>query len=214
MGTRERRLREKRYRAEQIENAARKIFLEKGYEAATIQGIAREAELSIGTIYFYFKTKEEIFASINLKIIQKVEQGLNKILADETATIEEKLRWAWDLLYDVFCTSPLSRRALVHGVLQGSLQNISDPLLEKLNSTGATILKLMASLFRQAMDQGLFRETNEMALADLFWSTFTGVVAWEEAKQTTDPNKRFLKSTLDLAFDTFIQGRKARPKEA
>lgn len=208
MGTRERRQRERQLRAEQIESAAQKIFMEKGYQAATIQGIAREAELSIGTIYFYFKTKEEIFASINLKIIEKVGVGLDEINSAASLSSEDKLRRSWELLYDVFCKSALSRRALAHGLLQGSLQNISDPLLQKLNDTGKNILNKLAAILRQGMDAGEFREENEIALADLFWGTFTGVVAWEEAKQTTNPKKKYMRSTLDLALDTFIRGRK------
>jgi hypothetical protein len=43
-------------------------------------------------------------------------------------------------------------------------------------------------------------------LADLFWGTFTGVVAWEEAKRTTDEKKAFLVPTLKLAFRVFLKG--------
>ena len=208
MGTAERRKRERNYRADQIRNAAQKIFLERGYDETTIQRIAREAELSIGTIYFYFKTKEEIFASINLKIIEAVDQGLEGIIAQPSTGVEAKLNRAWELLFDVGCRSPLHKRALVHGQLQGSLQNISPPLLEALNDTGRRILNKVARILQEGMDQGVLLPAHPLALADLFWSTFTGVVSWEEAKHTTDPSKQFTKSTLDLAFETFLRGRK------
>ena len=173
----------------------------------TIQRIAREAELSIGTIYFYFKTKEEIYASLNLKYIQAYDQGLEKVLAQGDLGVDEKMRQAWDLLSDVFCQSPLSLRALVHGQLQGSLQNISKPLLHELNSTGRQILNKLAALIEAGMDQGIFRQANPIALADLMWSTFTGrVVSWQEAKKTSDPSKQFLDTTLEVAFDVYIRG--------
>ena len=208
MGTAERRRRERIHRAEQIRTAAQKVFLERGYDEATIQRIAREAELSIGTIYFYFKTKEEIFASINLKIIEAVDDGLDRIIRQPSIEAEDRLARAWDLLVQVFCRTPLHKRALVHGQLQGSLQNISPALLDALNDTGRRILNKVAGILREGMDQGLFRPANPLALADLFWSTFTGVVSWEEAKHTTDPAKQFTRSTLDLAFETFLRGRK------
>ena len=116
------------------------------------------------------------------------------------------MRQAWDLLSDVFCQSPLSLRALVHGQLQGSLQNISKPLLHELNSTGRQILNKLAALIEAGMDQGIFRQANPIALADLMWSTFTGVVSWQEAKKTSDPSKQFLDTTLEVAFDVYIRG--------
>ncbi len=206
MGTRERRIREKRMRAEQIQTAAEKVFLKWGYQDATIQRIAREAELSIGTIYFYFKTKEEIYASLNLKYIQACDLGLEKIKARDDLGVEEMMRQAWSLLSDVFCQSPLSLRALVHGQLQGSLQDISKPLLHELNSTGRHILKKLAAIIENGMDLGVFRRCNPMALADLLWSTFTGVVSWQEAKKTSDPSKQFLETTLEVAFEVYLRG--------
>lgn len=206
MGTRERRVREKKMRAEQIQTAAEKVFSRWGYQDATIQRIAKEAELSIGTIYFYFKTKEEIYASLNLKYIQAYQQGVGGITARDDLSVEDKVREAWNLLSDVFCQSSLSLRAVVHGQLQGSLQNISKPLLNELNTTGRQILNELAGILGMGMDSGVFRRANPMALADLMWSTFTGVVSWQEAKKTTDPSKQFLETTLQTAFDVFIRG--------
>ena len=182
MGTAERRQRERSLRTRQIQEAAQKVFLEKGFYSATIEHIAREAELSIGTIYLYFKTKEELFASLNLKTIETYDQGLDKIAADPALSPEDKLRRAWALLKTVFCQTPLNIRALVHGQLQGSLQNISQNLLANLNRTGKSLLNKLAGILEEGMDQGFFVQANPMALADIFWGSFTGVVTWEQAK--------------------------------
>ena len=206
MGTAERRKREKMERARQIRKAAEKIFLEKGFQAATIQGIAREAELSIGTIYLYYKTKEEIFAAINLRFIERVDRGLEDILADEARPADRKLEAAWGLLSEVYCATPLSLRALAHGLMQGALQDISPPLLERLNLTSRNILKRLTAIMQQGMDRGVFESANPVAVADLFWGTFTGVTSWEAAKRTTDRQKDYLGPTLDLAWRTFIRG--------
>lgn len=206
MGTSERRQRERGLRANQIQEAAQKVFLEKGFYAATIEHIAAEAELSIGTIYLYFKTKEELFASLNLKTIETYDQGLDKITADRTLSPEEKLRMAWALLRTVFCQSPLNIRALVQGQVQGSLQNISPGLLANLNRTGKSLLNKLAGILREGMDQGCFVRANPIALADIMWGSFTGVVTWEQAKHTTDKNKEFMNPTLDLALETLLRG--------
>lgn len=60
-----------------ILDGARKIFLEKGYEGSSIRSIAQEIEHSPGTIYLYFKDKDEIFHALHTegfsRMLQKME---------------------------------------------------------------------------------------------------------------------------------------------
>ena len=48
----------------QIIDGARRIFLRAGFDAASMGAIAREAGVSKGTLYVYFKSKEELFEAI------------------------------------------------------------------------------------------------------------------------------------------------------
>jgi AcrR family transcriptional regulator len=48
----------------QIVDGARQVFLARGFDAASMADIAREAGVSKGTLYVYFKNKEELFAAI------------------------------------------------------------------------------------------------------------------------------------------------------
>lgn len=66
MGLKERKEREKEKRRDEIINAGSKIFLKKGFMGATMNEIARECELSKGTLYLYFNSKEHLFFSIVL----------------------------------------------------------------------------------------------------------------------------------------------------
>ena len=56
--------REKIGRKKDILEAAKKIFALKGFEKATLDEIAVEAEYGKGTLYNYFKNKEDIFISL------------------------------------------------------------------------------------------------------------------------------------------------------
>ena len=48
----------------QIIDGARRMFLAQGFDAASMNDIAREAGVSKGTLYVYFKSKEELFEAI------------------------------------------------------------------------------------------------------------------------------------------------------
>jgi len=63
-----------------IVEAARKTFVDKGYTATTIEDISRSGNISKGTFYNYFKSKEEIFVHIlNLDVRERREK-FEKIL--------------------------------------------------------------------------------------------------------------------------------------
>jgi len=65
-----RKQREREARMEDILAAAREVFFEKGFQAATMEEIAQKAGFSKGAVYFYFKSKEEILVHINCEIME------------------------------------------------------------------------------------------------------------------------------------------------
>ena len=75
----ERKEREKEQRRMQIISAAEKLFFQSGYDQVSMEEIAREAELSKGTIFFYFKNKEALFITIVLLVIRLFHQIINDI---------------------------------------------------------------------------------------------------------------------------------------
>jgi AcrR family transcriptional regulator len=46
-----------------IAETARRLFVERGFDAVTVADVAREAEVSAGTVFNYFPTKEDLFYS-------------------------------------------------------------------------------------------------------------------------------------------------------
>lgn len=64
MGVNERREREKAQRRETILDAAEALLFERGYEATKMIDIAERCELSKGTLYLYFRSKEELARAI------------------------------------------------------------------------------------------------------------------------------------------------------
>jgi len=64
MGIAERKERERLQRREEIVQAAEKVFFSRGFALATMDDIAEEAELSKGTLYLYFKCKEDLHMAV------------------------------------------------------------------------------------------------------------------------------------------------------
>lgn len=67
MGTTERREREKAKRRTEIVDAAEQLFFSKGAAAATMDDVADAAELSKGTLYLYFESKEDLLNAVIIR---------------------------------------------------------------------------------------------------------------------------------------------------
>ncbi len=59
-----RRERERKLHRQEILRAAERVFVRKGYQAANVEEIAQEAEFSVGTLYNFFKSKEEMYIRV------------------------------------------------------------------------------------------------------------------------------------------------------
>ncbi len=72
MSLRARQQEEKQERRNSILDAAEKVFFAKGYDRATMDDIARDARLSRGLVYVYFRDKQDILASIVLRALESL----------------------------------------------------------------------------------------------------------------------------------------------
>jgi AcrR family transcriptional regulator len=76
MGTRERRGREGQARLSTILGAAESVFARKGFYQTRMDDIAGQAELSKGALYYYFKSKDEIYVQLLEREADKVYEEI------------------------------------------------------------------------------------------------------------------------------------------
>lgn len=88
MGTKERKKREKKRRRESIIDAAEEVIFSKGLEQATMDEIAEKAELSKGTLYLYFKNKNELYLAICERGSNMLNSKFAKVFAEDLPGIE------------------------------------------------------------------------------------------------------------------------------
>src|SRR5260221_11618053 len=76
---------------ESILRAATRVFARNGYFNSKVADIAREADVADGTVYLYFKSKEEILHSIfDQNMAEAVSAG--RVLIEKISDPREKLR--------------------------------------------------------------------------------------------------------------------------
>ncbi len=207
MGIIERREREKERRKQQIIVAAKRVFLENGFNKATMEDIAKEAELSAGTLYLYFKNKHELYASITMSILQFINMRLTHIKSEKShLSPEEKLEIVKQIMLDAYDFDPLALTNLF--LLQSGeiLNKLSGEFITEISKITKGFTDGMAELFVEGMEKGIFVEGHPIALADIMISLFSGIVLWEGSKKTMDSEKDYMKPTFELAFAVFSRG--------
>lgn len=94
------RRRRKEARPDEIIEAARAVFLERGFGAARVDEIARRAGASKGTVYLYFPTKERLFEAVmQARVVSIIDLGEALITGDDAMPAPDQLRFILQTMY-------------------------------------------------------------------------------------------------------------------
>src|SRR5689334_18194167 len=75
----------------QLLDAAEEVFGRKGYHEATLKEVAELAEFSVGSVYSFFESKDDVFRQIFVRRGEEFMPGLRAILADRKRDAMEQL---------------------------------------------------------------------------------------------------------------------------
>lgn len=109
---------------QKIVSAAKKLFIEKGYEETNMTDIAAEVGINRPTLHYYFRTKDIMFKAVFSSI---VEEGLPNIFTVITAptTFQEKIKTVIDTYIDNFIQHPDLPR-FIAGEAQRDIDHLID----------------------------------------------------------------------------------------
>jgi AcrR family transcriptional regulator len=206
MGIQERREREKERRRQQIMVAAKRVFSIKGYSRTTMEDIAKHAEVSPATIYLYFKNKDELYASLSLRILQYMLVKIEHVTSEKDMDVIQRMNALKEAMYDVYEFDPLILINMFHLQSGDTIKNLSTELLSDIKNLSRKSLSAISNIFKRGIDEGVFIENKPVALSDILWAMFSGIVLWEESKKNINDGKNYLRQTFDTAFEIFMRG--------
>jgi AcrR family transcriptional regulator len=160
----ERRQRELELRRKDIVDAAEKLFFADGYENVNMNNIAQEAEMARGTLYQYFKNKEDIYASIALRAANMINEGFQELVSQDLTGID-KVRWVCKFYYDFYLEYPGYYEAYYHS----QMFEIDDSdTLKKLQKIRKTSFKLAVNSIKEGMEDGTLRDDIDPVVTALY----------------------------------------------
>ena len=206
MGPKERKEREKAERRDEIINAGEKLFLEKGLAGATMDEIAREVELSKGTLYLYFPSKEELFLEITHRAIATMLSMMRNAIENEEGVLNRLEKFG----------EAHGRFTIEHPDHFQILMRTTDYSLfrkPELKELGHSILanqneiwKMVTDIIRDGIDEGLFKaDTDPLEVSISLWSISTMMMQMTahvniNREMLTEHNDPF----LNVDFDSII----------
>lgn len=176
MGIIERKEREKEQRRDEIINAARDVFFEKGLQVATMDEIAEKAELGKSTLYLYYKSKEDLYLSVMM-------QGtaiLHRMFVDAASTGEPTAKLVWNLgeAYLQFFKQNRNYFRMYYFFENRQLHSqVSQEMLSMCSESDKGIWEIVVGLLEKGVQEGVFtRDTVPMQSAVMLWANVYGLL--------------------------------------
>jgi len=205
MGLKERREREKEARKEQILAAARSLLFKKGIQATSINQIARKAELGVGTIYFYYQSKEEIFYSLQEEGLDILFAKIDAIGSDDLSPAE-KLRQT-GRAYLQFSDEHKNYFDIINYFLATPSVILGAELKQRIDRKGSRILELIDGFVDSGIADGLFRPVDSKKYAVMFWGTLHGLTQFKKLEDTVLEGEEHAR-IFHYAVDQLVEGLK------
>jgi len=200
MERKERKEKEKVARIEGILSAAKRVFSRKGYEATTMEDIALEAGFGKASLYFYFKSKEEVFLTLIKDGMERQKSLLEEVRGSPGSNMERL-----EKLVSKFFEYVKDNREFIRIVHSESQKLYATTLREVHSSIIRDHRKTMegiASIIQDGIRSGEFRKVEPTLAAASFMGILRSVIFdWFVRDERTD-----LDRYKPIIMDIFLKG--------
>jgi AcrR family transcriptional regulator len=199
-----RRERERKERRSCILDAAEDVFMSKGFDQATMEDIAAAAELSKGTLYLYFRSKDDLFSGLSARMVEDMVtrfETLCRQAADGLSAVRAMLQGcAGNIL-----AKPQHFRVLMGQLASGHLLDPDTPSFSAHRHQVARIVTtFVAALERGQRDGSVRADIEPIKTSGLLWAGLLGTMLLRINSQ--EVQRRFPQPVdLDTLVDAYIE---------
>jgi TetR/AcrR family transcriptional regulator len=140
-----------------ILDAARKVFLENGFDGTTMQMIANESGINKALVHYYYRSKDRLFEAVFIEAFAHMVPNLMKIFASE-AEFAEKIRRFVDVYISALLQYPQIPLFILH-----ELHRNPGRIIDLIHSTGLNP-EFVINNIRQEIKKGIIIEIDPYQL--------------------------------------------------
>ncbi len=211
MGSNERKEKEKEIRRNDIIGAAEKVFFSKGFDAATMDDVAKEAEFSKRTVYVYFNSKEQLYFEIMVRgykiLLQMMETSFQNEKGLNALGRIEKIGRVLYRFSKEYTNYFMAIMEYENGELD-FVNGIPDKSREECYKLGEKMFEYLTIELKNGIEEGIIREDLDIVnTAIILWSCTIGTFNTLEKKRNYIMNyhKKNSEELLLEAFDLLIR---------
>jgi AcrR family transcriptional regulator len=204
----ERRKKEKENRKNTILKAARKLFFDKGYKAVTVDSIAAKAELSKGSIYLYFKSKEEIYVQILITDNIEFHKSISDFYHKNEPASELLLEFA-RIYVDYFLYDNELFRMFMAFMIRADQMHLNKEQYNHLLRISNDNIQIIAEILQKGVDSGEFSSTiNVRQGQNAIWGLLNGIISLYLFTGVRSRRAEKIHSMVKDSLNIFIRGLK------
>lgn len=162
------------YKRREIFSAALELFAARGFEGTTLEAVADALGYTKPALYYYFKSKDDLFLSLILQSLQEADERIRGI-AGRDASAADRLREVIHLLLEDHFTSR-GYFSISH-VLPGFRAKMTDAKeREELERLSADIPQQIIGIIEQGVSGGEFMREDPRMLGSVVFGMISGLL--------------------------------------
>ena len=137
-----------------IRDAAKSLFLKKGYSATTTRDIAQESQINLALLNYYFTSKRRLFEIIMFETLYDFLNKMVEVYNDEKTTIREKIELASSKYIDMIIAEPLLPTFILNELKNNPTNFLKMP-------TAKVIMKSqLISQYKDGVKKGIYKKVD------------------------------------------------------
>jgi len=185
---------------QKIKEAARKVFLKKGFAAARTRDIAEEAGINLALLNYYFRSKEKLFRQIMEESLHIFFSSVLPTMSDPNVSLRDKVPFFVNSYTDVLISNPE-----LPVFILSELRNDPDHIVQTLQMNKRLNLSVLFGQIMEAQQKG------EM-IALQPWNFLLNLLSLTVFPFIARPLIQRLSDTNDEQFKQLVEERKAMIK--
>jgi len=197
-----RREREKLRQRDELLAAALELFSQKGYHNVSMQDIAQKAEFAVGTLYKFFRDKEDLYKALIKTKAEEFHGVLKDILRRCDSEDVLSVLKSYVAAKAALLTGGAAMLRLYFAETRGASFNIKAGLDREILKLYEDLLVRLAAVFRAGIRRKIFRTLDPYYTAVALESLTNGFLqCWIE-----DPKRHPYEANVPLILDMFFAG--------
>jgi AcrR family transcriptional regulator len=199
MGIHERREREKEQRRAEILDAAQRVFFQKGLQATTMEEIAEEAELSKGTLYLYYKSKEDLYLAVMMRGMGILYKMFEPIVSSSEPTVGKIVRMT-EAYYEFFHKHRNYFRMFYFFQYPMFHKQVSDEMMQCCAEENQRVWNMVVRVIQQGVEEGDLRsDVSPMEIGIIIWSNANALM------MRMDTQLEYFRSTMNISLEKVLR---------